>query len=96
MKRTVITALVLASLTAVAQAPILSMKQEMDLAMAAQVLSIEVNKLESLPGYKEQMAKVRAAQQKLLSMQDQFCISHDGKKYHLEHDNGVWACRETK
>jgi hypothetical protein len=96
MKRVIFCGVLLAALSAVAQQPLLTLKQQIDLAGAQQVLAIEVNKLQAIPGYKEQMAKVQTAQQKLLTMQDIYCQSKDGKKYHLEHDGGIWSCRETK
>ena len=77
-------------------APVLTFKQQMDVALAAEKISIDQKALESLPGFKEKMEKVQTDYAALQSLSLQLCISPNGKRYQLDHSTGVWTCREVK
>ncbi len=75
--------------------PVLSFKQQMDVAVAVEKINVDQKALESIPGVKQQMAKVQDDIAAVNALSMQLCISSDGKHYQLDHSTGVWICREV-
>lgn len=74
--------------------PVLSFKQQMDVAVAVEKINVDQKALEAIPGVKQQMAKVQDDIAAVNTLSLQLCMSPDGKHYQLDHSTGVWICRE--